>query len=215
MILPSVAPLGRVVSPAAVPPIDLSRTFAVGQSLLGTIVRIVPYSGVLVNFNGQQALLDYIGQHPGEISKPDTAFRRVPLNFRRPIEAPARSSGEWAARRGRADERILWNTCAGCHEGHGIDQVGRPVFEKTNIAKQWLPRASFDHNAHGMLKCAGCHAAEASTQTSDVVLPTRAACAACHAPSKGAESRCFECHSYHDWSKAHRVQPSYSPADFK
>src|SRR5438874_9473473 len=163
----------------------------------------------------QQALLDYIGHHPDEISTPDTAFRRVPLNFRRPIDAPAPSSGEWAARRGRADERILWNTCAGCHEGRGIDQMGRPVFEKTNIAKQWMPRASFDHNAHGMLKCTGCHAAEASTQTSDVLLPPRAACAACHARSTGAESRCFECHLYHDWTKAHRVQPAYSPADFK
>ena len=67
MILPSVAPLGRVVSSAEVLPIDLSRTFAVGQSLLGTIVRIVPYGGVLVNFNGQQVLLP-LGQQlvPGQ-----------------------------------------------------------------------------------------------------------------------------------------------------
>jgi hypothetical protein len=57
LILPSVAPLGRVVSSAEAPPIDLPQTFAVGQSVLGTVVRIVPYGGVLVNFNGQQVLL--------------------------------------------------------------------------------------------------------------------------------------------------------------
>jgi len=67
LILPSVAPLGRVVSLAEVPPIDLSRTFAVGQSLLGTVVRIVPYGDVLVNFNGQHVLLP-LGQQlvPGQ-----------------------------------------------------------------------------------------------------------------------------------------------------
>ena len=57
MTIPSVAPLGRVVSPAEVPPGDLSRTFAIGQSVLGQVVRLVPYGGVLVNFNGQQVLL--------------------------------------------------------------------------------------------------------------------------------------------------------------
>jgi Flagellar hook-length control protein FliK len=67
LTIPSVAPLGRIVSPAEVPPIDLSRTFAVGQSLLGTVVRIVPHGGVLVNFNDQHVLLP-LGQQlvPGQ-----------------------------------------------------------------------------------------------------------------------------------------------------
>lgn len=59
--------LGRVVSPAGVPPINPSHTFSVGQSLVGEIVRVVPQSGVLVNFHGQHILLE-LGQHlaPGQ-----------------------------------------------------------------------------------------------------------------------------------------------------
>src|SRR3954451_24587106 len=65
----------------------------------------------------QQALAGYIQQNPGDISKPDAAFRRVPLNFPRPAEPPARNAQEWEAAGLAADERLLWNkTCAECHE---------------------------------------------------------------------------------------------------
>ena len=49
----------------------------------------------------QQALLGYIQQHPGDISKPDSAFRRVPLNFPR----PAGAAGAQRAGVGRAARR--------------------------------------------------------------------------------------------------------------
>lgn len=181
----------------------------------------------------QQALGAYIREHPGDISKPDSAFRRVPLNFPRPVEPPARNAQEWVSRRAVADERILWNkTCAECHEfataaasaSQAADAAGTlPVYAESNITKQWMPRAGFDHRPHLMVKCASCHAAEGSTKTSDVLMPNQAACASCHAPSKGglqpaagqAESRCFECHRYHDWTKSHPVTPSYSLTDFK
>ena len=65
----------------------------------------------------QQALVGYIREHPSDMSKPDSAFRRVPLNFPRPPEPPARNAQEWVTRRTAADERWLWNkTCAECHE---------------------------------------------------------------------------------------------------
>jgi predicted CXXCH cytochrome family protein len=170
----------------------------------------------------QQALAAYIRQNPGDISKPDTAFRRVPLNFPRPTEPPARNAQEWVSRRATADERILWNkTCAECHERDASAAAAPdalPVYAESNVTKQWMPRAGFDHRPHLMVKCASCHAAEGSTKTSDVLMPTQAACASCHAPAKRgaqAESRCFECHRYHDWTKSHPVTPSYSLTDFK
>ena len=166
----------------------------------------------------QQALSDYINAHPGDISKPDSAFRRVPLNFPRPAEPPARNAQEWVSRRVVADERLLWNkTCAECHDRDSTPATaaGLPVYAETRITKQWMPRAAFNHTPHAMVACASCHAAQASTKTSDVLLPNQAACATCHAPSKGAESRCFECHQYHDWTKSHPVTPSYSLTDFK
>ena len=175
----------------------------------------------------QQALVGYIRENPGDIHKPDSAFRRVPLNFPRASEAPARNAQEWVARRAAADERILWNkTCAECHvrEDAGAATPGAvPTYPKTNITARWMPKAGFDHTPHLMVKCQSCHAAEGSTKTSDVLLPNQAVCATCHTSSKGAlgrgtsraEGRCFECHQYHDWTQSKPVTPSYSLTDFK
>jgi Cytochrome c7 and related cytochrome c len=174
----------------------------------------------------QQALVGYIRENPGAISKPDSAFRRVPLNFPRPPEPPARDAQEWVTRRVAADERLLWNkTCAECHERESGSPAGvtLPVYAASNLTTRWMPRAAFDHTPHLMVTCQSCHAAIASTKTADVLLPNQAVCATCHAPAKGAlglgsgqaESRCFECHQYHDWKKSHPVTPSYSLTDFK
>ena len=174
----------------------------------------------------RQALVEYIQEHPGDISQADSAFRRVQLNFPRPPEPPANNANDWVHRRALADEELLWNrTCAECHElqfsptmrGH------LPWYAPTNVTKRWMPRAAFDHTPHLMVTCASCHAAETSTKTSDVLLPNQAVCATCHAPAKwalrqgsgGAETRCFECHQYHDWSKSHPVTRPFSLADFK
>jgi len=157
----------------------------------------------------RQSLASYIAQHPQDISKPDSAVRRVPLNFPRPAEPPARTAAEWVDRRAAVDERVLWNkTCAECH-------AGLPGYAPTQTPRQWMPRATFDHTPHAVVNCESCHAARGSTKTSDVLLPGRAACAACHAPSKGAESRCFECHRYHDWTKTHEIRSPYTLGDFK
>jgi hypothetical protein len=175
----------------------------------------------------QQALLGYIRDHPGDISKPDSAFRRLPLNFRRPPEPPARDAQEWVERRAGADERLLWNkTCAECHESASPfpTSAGYPSHLPTNITKRWMPRAAFDHTPHLMVTCASCHVGvKASTKTSDVLLPNQGVCATCHVPAKStlrqgsgrSESRCFECHRYHDWTKSHPVTPSFSLMDFK
>jgi len=59
--------VGRVVSPTGASSVDLAQTFVVGQSLIGEVVRLVPRVGALVNFNGQQVLLE-LGQRfaPGQ-----------------------------------------------------------------------------------------------------------------------------------------------------
>ncbi len=182
----------------------------------------------------QQALTGYIHENPRDITRADAEFRRVPLNFPRAPEPPARNAEEWVSRRAMADERILWNkTCAECHERAADAAPGQaaappdaralPAYAPSNITKQWMPRAAFDHTPHLMLTCQSCHAAEGSSKTSDVLMPNQATCASCHAAAKGAlrldsgraEGRCFECHSYHDWTKSRPVSPSYSLTDFK
>jgi len=170
----------------------------------------------------RQSLASYIAKNPHDISKPDSAFRRVPLNFPRAQEPVARNAAEWVSRRDAADERLLWNkTCAECHvQRGGITSSGLPFYEKTNIPRQWMPKARFNHAPHQMVRCQSCHAAEGSSKTSDVLMPKQAVCATCHAapraPAAGqAEGRCFECHRYHDWTKTHPVAAPYTVTDFK
>ena len=166
----------------------------------------------------REALTTYIRATPGAMATPDAAFRRVPLNFPRPPEPPARSADEWVARRAAADERLLWNkTCAECHELEAAAPASGalPVYAATNLTRQWMPRAGFDHAPHLMMTCVSCHAAEGSTKTADVLLPPQAACASCHASTAAAPGRCADCHRYHDWTTARPVAPSYSLTDLK
>jgi transcription elongation factor Elf1 len=83
--------------------------------------------------------------------------------------------------------------------------------EPARTTVQWMPHAKFDHDAHRGFACVGCHEKSlGSTETSDVLLPGIATCKTCHAPGpEHAESRCFECHTYHDWSKRKEVKPAF------
>jgi hypothetical protein len=87
-----------------------------------------------------------------------------------------------------------------------------PVIAAARVRLQWMPHARFDHDAHTGFSCAGCHAnALTSMETSDILIPGIATCQKCHAPGAGyAESRCFECHTYHDWAKRKEVKPTFT-----
>ena len=90
--------------------------------------------------------------------------------------------------------------------------VPLPKISPANATARWLPHGNFSHDAHRGFSCTGCHSkALASTETSDVLVPGIANCKTCHAPgSDYAESRCFECHTYHDWAKRKEVRASYT-----
>ncbi len=87
-----------------------------------------------------------------------------------------------------------------------------PVIAPAKIISRWLPHAKFDHDAHRSFTCTSCHEkALSSTETSDVLVPGIENCKTCHAPGpEHAESRCFECHTYHDWSKRKEVHSTYT-----
>ena len=93
---------------------------------------------------------------------------------------------------------------------NGFDAL--PVVAKSTITTRWLPHAEFDHQAHQMVECASCHEkANESRETSDVLIPGVQTCRQCHhAGADAAEARCFECHSYHDWSKEKPVAGKYT-----
>ena len=154
---------------------------------------------------------EYIPNHPAEL-------RVVALNRnlpQKPLPQMVRvlTPQEWVALRVSESEELLWRkTCAQCHS-LGISQTALlPTIAKSNITNRWFPHATFDHDPHKFLKCVECHeGAITSRETSDVLLPGIQTCEKCHhRGSEAAESRCFECHTYHDWKDEKDVKGHFT-----
>jgi hypothetical protein len=156
---------------------------------------------------------EYIAAHPAElreVREPGRDLTGKPLQTAVRVYTP----NEWIAARVYDAENLLWRkTCKQCHAMTlGIRQDTLPVVEEAQTTVRWMPHAKFDHDAHRGFSCVSCHEkALTSTETSDVLLPGIATCKTCHAPGpEHAESRCFECHTYHDWSKRKEVRATFT-----
>jgi hypothetical protein len=177
----------------------------------------------------------YIAAHPGEVRvqrDPNRELTGRPL----PPQVRILTQAEWVNERTAEAEELLWRkTCKQCHtlgwatknpsmvisqsvaetESTSKSSASRstlPYVEQANIILQWITHAKFDHDAHRGFTCVSCHPkALTSTESSDLLLPGIATCKTCHAPGPGhAESRCFECHTYHNWSKRKEVTPRFT-----
>jgi hypothetical protein len=178
---------------------------------------------------------EYIAAHASEVRVQREAGRDLtgkppPPEFR--VLTPA----QWVAERVDVAENLLWRkTCKQCHaltlsekrshgtielpvpQGNDSDKLSGvsaelPNVTPANITLRWMQHAKFDHGAHEGFTCVSCHAkALTSTESSDILLPGIETCRKCHAPGPDhAESRCFECHTYHDWSKRREVTPKFT-----
>lgn len=167
-------------------------------------------------------LRDYIAAHPSEVRVTRDTGREV---AGRPILPEVRilTPDQWVAERTIEDERLLWRkTCQECHtlknppsagnDGPSTTSDALPEVETSNTVARWMPHARFDHDAHRGFTCVSCHSkAVSSTDAKDILLPGIAICQICHAPGPDhAESRCSECHTYHDWSKRQEVTPKFT-----
>jgi hypothetical protein len=156
---------------------------------------------------------EYIAAHPGELHEAREPGRDL---SGRPVQAAVRvyTPNEWVGARIKDAEELLWRkTCKQCHAlAVGAGQNNLPGVEPARTTVKWMPHARFDHDAHRGFACASCHEkALSSTETGDVLLPGIATCKTCHAPGpEHAEARCFECHTYHDWSKRKEVKPTFT-----
>ncbi|MGB2670034.1 MAG: hypothetical protein WA621_18785 [Candidatus Acidiferrum sp.] len=156
---------------------------------------------------------EYIAAHPSELRETREPGRDL---TGKPLQAAVRmyTPKEWVAARTSDAEELLWRkTCKQCHTlamGAQLDYL--PTVEPARTTVRWMPHAKFDHDAHRGFSCVSCHEkALTSTETGDVLLPGIATCKACHAPGPAhAESRCFECHTYHDWSKRKEVRGTFT-----
>lgn len=156
-------------------------------------------------------LTEYIAAHPDQIHVVDEPDKRLPA---RPVPPVPRNAQEWVAQHLTDAQLLMWRkACKECHAmsyPNGYDKL--PEVAKANITKQWLPHASFDHQAHQMVSCESCHNKTGnSKETSDVLIPSVKVCQDCHkSGSHNAESRCFECHTYHDWTKEKHVNGTFT-----
>jgi hypothetical protein len=154
----------------------------------------------------------YIATHPGEarvVRDPKRDLTGKPL----PPEVRVLTPAQWVAERTAEAEELLWRkTCKQCHQLGFDEGASLPSIAPAGMRERWLPHAKFDHDAHRGFSCVGCHTkALTSTETSDILVPGIANCKTCHAPGpEHAESRCFECHTYHDWSKQREVKATFT-----
>jgi hypothetical protein len=156
---------------------------------------------------------EYIAAHPGELREARDPGRYL---TGKPVQAGVRvyAVNGWVAARISDAEELLWRkTCKQCHAfTMGATQDHLPVVEAARTTARWMPHAQFDHDAHRGFSCTSCHEkALSSTESSDVLLPGIATCKTCHAPGpEHVESRCFECHTYHDWSQRKEERPTFT-----
>lgn len=177
---------------------------------------------------------EYIAVHPAELRAPRDSNRDL-TGKPGPPGSRLLTPAQWVEERTSDAEELLWRkTCVQCHVltvrlmyGERVPRVwpwlrspedNRPVLRPlpemilARAQGQWMPHAKFDHDAHSGFSCVSCHArALTSTESGDILLPGIATCKTCHAPGPGhADSRCSECHTYHDWSKRKEVTPKFT-----
>ena len=159
---------------------------------------------------------DYIARHPAELrvlKEPDRNLTGKPI----PPTVRLLTPQQWAAERVTETQELLWRkTCKQCHTLSLSAGSTLPEVAPSNLTVRWMPHAVFDHEKHRMLTCTSCHAALTSQETSDVLLPGIQTCQTCHHPgADAAENRCFECHTYHDWSKQKQIKGRFRLSDLR
>jgi hypothetical protein len=76
--------------------------------------------------------------------------------------------------------------CAYCHEvKKSPNGDASPIITKPVMADRWLNHGRFTHSKHTGIACNDCHHASASTDTADILMPSKESCAQCHRASKG------------------------------
>jgi hypothetical protein len=152
-------------------------------------------------------LNEYLAKNPAAWRTPAAPARQLPTA---PPATPARSREDWLVQQTTAAETLLWRkTCNECHT-LTMKPNAAPLVAAAGITPVWMPHARFDHAAHRLVNCQSCHAALTSKETADVLLPRVATCQQCHRAGDAAENRCFQCHTYHDWSRQRAAPGRYS-----
>lgn len=151
-------------------------------------------------------LRDFYAVHPPAPPVGLMGGRRRPGDFA--AEQLRASYGSGVANRGAQGEQAIravfqkGGACYDCHTviapaGGGLNYSIAPV----SLPERYMLKGWFDHRAHSTQTCASCHAANASNNAADLMLPKIAECRTCHAGENAhanqVRSTCAMCHSYH------------------
>ena len=131
------------------------------------------------------------------------------------VRAAVQGARARAAVGSRADQAVnaVFSRGGACFDCHQVDGAGasatiRPVAFPT----RYMLHGWFDHRAHqivqrpgqprieGSAACLSCHRADASSNSSDLLLPNMASCRDCHGGETSrlpVESSCAMCHDFH------------------
>ena len=123
---------------------------------------------------------------------------------------------------GLAAENILHSVFSpggACYDCHVVTPPGASATGQWDVTlvhqpMRYMMKGWFDHKAHTKETCVSCHAAEKSTQATDLLLPDLKSCRTCHGGevSKAkVPSSCAMCHSFHvkqnaPW-RSHKQKP--------
>ena len=162
------------------------------------------------------------------------ALHGVPDSFQKAFGVPGqgllRRAGEPAAaeregalrlasRKARAVaiDLVEVRVCKTCHDvSRAAPTAAQPLgwtVPAVRTSNHWMPRAIFDHAAHGQQKCLDCHDVRRSKNLREVAMPAIAKCRECHAGSRPQSgkvtSSCLLCHGFHD--ARHPWDPGFVP----
>ena len=85
--------------------------------------------------------------------------------------------------------------CSECHQPFKpSSDVSEWRVVKPKFTEKWYPAAKFEHQAHAIYGCTGCHQVESSESPEDVNIPAQASCTECH---DADNSNCLKCHTFH------------------
>jgi predicted CXXCH cytochrome family protein len=118
---------------------------------------------------------------------------------------------DWANRKGAVVAQDLFEkrVCIVCHEVSRSVQAGAApanivwTIAQPLVPATFMPKARFDHDKHGTVKCTDCHdGIMKSKSSSDIAIPDITSCRICHAGSTPAMNKvvstCVSCHDFHE-----------------
>ena len=101
--------------------------------------------------------------------------------------------------------RPFFSGCAYCHQVTQPPAGADPVVSPPVMAGRWLAHGAFTHAKHTFMSCQACHDAMDNRDATQIMMPPKVSCTACHRDQGSAPSNCLACHNFHSPQQAVRT----------